>query len=534
MTDSRQLLRDYAERLDEQAFGELVRCHVSLVYSTALRLVNGDAPLAQEITQTVFTDLARQAKALPADAVVGGWLHRHTCFTASKARRTEHRRHIREQEAVTMQALNDENDAAWKQIAPVLDEAMNRLGDRDRNAIVLRFFEQQSLRAVGEALGASEDAARMRVDRALDKLRKNLARRGVALSGAALTTVLAGEAVTAAPAGLAANVAGMALAGAATAATSPAFLKIATMTRVKLGIAGTALVVALVTPLVLQRQSLVELRHTNATLQDRIRALDNTGAINARLAKPEVDADELERLRREHHELLRLRGEVGLLRQQMARTSELRATGVSADAKTNLPPAQVVVEAKFAECPKAKLKELSLSWIGTGSAVLTESQLRTVLDALKQTEGVDLLGAPRVTTLSGRQAQVSDQQAVEVGGTKVMIGPGLDVVPLVQADGDSIQITAVAHLTELTATADPGSPESQQARETEASGQAVIRDGQTLLLQEPISHTVVGTGEPADKILLVFITATLIDPAGNRIHPAEQTSDSLKGSLPAQ
>src|SRR6266480_3501035 len=162
MTDTGQLLRDYAERHDEKAFGELVKCHLDLVYSTALRQLGGDAQLAQDIAQVVFTDLARKAKTLPREVVLGGWLYRHTCFTAAKALRTERRRQIREHEAAIMNAQNEPSDEIWRQVAPVLDQAMNQLNERDRDAIVLRFFEHQPLREVGAALGASEDAARMR------------------------------------------------------------------------------------------------------------------------------------------------------------------------------------------------------------------------------------------------------------------------------------------------------------------------------------------------------------------------------------
>ncbi|MHB8520774.1 MAG: RNA polymerase sigma factor [Limisphaerales bacterium] len=291
MTDSRQLLRDYAERVDEQSFGELVRRHLNFVYTTALRLVEGDASLAQEITQTVFTDLARKAKAFPADVVVGGWLYQHTCFTAAKARRAERRRHIREREAVTMQVLNDENDAVWEQVAPVLDEAMNRLSHRDRNAIILRFFEKQSLRAVGEALGASEDAARMRVERALETLRKILTRRGVALSGAVLASALAGQAVMAAPAALAVNLPGLALAGVAAATgNSLTLLKVMTFTKFKVAIVSSVVLAGLVTPLVLQHQSLLQLRDENTILRQSSRQLNRLGAEHERLAKLKLDA----------------------------------------------------------------------------------------------------------------------------------------------------------------------------------------------------------------------------------------------------
>src|SRR5882724_10788163 len=214
MSDSRKLLRDYAEGHDERAFSDLVSRHIDLVYSTALRRTGGDAHLAQDIAQIVFTDLARKAWRLPRDVVLSGWLYRHTCFRSAKALRSQRRRQIREREAVAMNARNNDTDTIWRQVAPALDEAMSGLNEHDRNAIVLRFFEQQPLREVGAALGTSDDAARMRIDRALEKLQKFLIGRGVTLSAGALAAVLAGEWVTAAPAGLAVGVASAALASA--------------------------------------------------------------------------------------------------------------------------------------------------------------------------------------------------------------------------------------------------------------------------------------------------------------------------------
>ncbi len=192
MTDSGQLLRAYADHGDEAAFRELVTRYANLVYSVAFRRTGGEAPLAQEVVQSVFTDLALRADALHGDTL-GGWLHRHTCFLAATARRGEQRRRVREQIAAEMNALNDSPEAAWRQLAPVLDEAVNQLGATDRHAVVLRFYEGCDLRAVGRALGTSEDGAQKRVRRALEKLRAFLVRRGVSLSVATLASLLAGR-----------------------------------------------------------------------------------------------------------------------------------------------------------------------------------------------------------------------------------------------------------------------------------------------------------------------------------------------------
>ena len=217
MSDDTALLRRYAEDHSEAAFAELVRRHLNLVYAVALRQCGGDAHLAQDVAQHVFTDLARKAAALASRPVLSGWLHRATQFAATDVVRAERRRRIREQEAHAMQELNRHPGAEpdWDRLRPVLDQAVNELGERDRDAVMLRFIEGRGFADIGAALRLSEDAARMRVDRALDKLRGLLVRRGITSTTAALAVVLANQAGVAAPAGLAATVTGAALAGAA-------------------------------------------------------------------------------------------------------------------------------------------------------------------------------------------------------------------------------------------------------------------------------------------------------------------------------
>jgi len=214
MTASQQLLTDYVAGSDP-AFGELVSRYVGLVYSAAVRLVDGDTHLAEDVTQTVFVDLARKAGTLSRGVMLGGWLHRHTCFVAAKTMRRERRRRDRKRQAVEMNELQDHSQANLSQVAPVIDEAINQLNAEDRTAILLRFFEQRDLRSVGEILGSTEDAARKRVARALEKLHVLLKHRGVALSAATLGTALATEAVTATPAAMATAITTTALAGAA-------------------------------------------------------------------------------------------------------------------------------------------------------------------------------------------------------------------------------------------------------------------------------------------------------------------------------
>ncbi len=212
MTDSQTLLSLYARTGSEPAFRDLVARYLDLVYSTACRLVDGDAESAKDVAQTVFVALAAKARTLPPDVMLGGWLHQHTRFVAGQFMRTERRRRSRERQAAEMHSMEDHSRSPWAQIAPVLDEAIDELDETDRNAILLRFFERKDFRSLGKAIGSSEDAARKRVDRALEKLHVLLKQRGATLSIAALASCLSTEAVTVAPAGLAATVSTVALA----------------------------------------------------------------------------------------------------------------------------------------------------------------------------------------------------------------------------------------------------------------------------------------------------------------------------------
>jgi len=200
-----QLLAQFARENSEPAFAALVERHVNLVFSTALRST-GSPHAAEEITQAVFIVLARKAGGLGGKIILSGWLYRTTRLTAANFLRTEIRRQRREQEAYMQSLVNEPAAADWGRIAPLLDEALEKLGERDRHALMLRFFENKTLAEVGTALGASEDAAKMRVNRALEKLRKLFARRGVTLSAALIAAAVSANSVSAAPAGLSLSV----------------------------------------------------------------------------------------------------------------------------------------------------------------------------------------------------------------------------------------------------------------------------------------------------------------------------------------
>lgn len=290
MMDDTQLLRRYAETHSEEAFAELVRRHVNLVHSAALRQVNGDAHLAQDVTQLVFSDLARKADSVANHRVLAGWLFTSTRFAAAKLVRGERRRQAREVEAQTMNENLDESAAKmdWDRVRPVLDETLAELDEKDREAILLRFFEGRDFAEVGARLSLSGNAARMRVERALDKLHGLLARRGVTSTTAALAVALGGQAVAAAPVGLAAVVTGAALAGSATVATGAAaggaWVTFMSMTKLQLGLSG-ALAVAGATGLALQARTNAELRDEVASLRQETQAIAVVQADNVRLKR---------------------------------------------------------------------------------------------------------------------------------------------------------------------------------------------------------------------------------------------------------
>lgn len=219
--DDAAWLAEYRDSGSETAFRALVERHLPLVYSTAVRMVNGDSHRAQDICQSVFTDFARSAPSLPQGVVLAGWLHRTTRFTALQVLRAERRRVLREQEANWMKDRDtSETEASWASLRPELDEALEQLGDPDRHALLLRFFGQRSLAEVGSALGIAEDAARKRVARALEKLRERLVARGITTTAAALSCMLESRCAEIVPEGLVAQVTGTALATAGAASTS--------------------------------------------------------------------------------------------------------------------------------------------------------------------------------------------------------------------------------------------------------------------------------------------------------------------------
>jgi RNA polymerase sigma factor (sigma-70 family) len=233
-----ELLRQYADRNSDEAFAAVVARHVNLVYSAALRKT-GHADAAGEITQAVFIILAQKAGRLSQRTILSGWLYQTTRLTAANFLRTEIRRVHREQEAYMQSLTNETESELWPQMAPLLEDAMGQLGEKDRNAIALRFFEGKSFQEISAAFGASENAAKKRVSHALEKLHRYFSKHGVSSTTAIIAGTISANSAHAAPVGLATTITATVIKGPAVAASTLALVKgtLKVMTWIKLKIA---------------------------------------------------------------------------------------------------------------------------------------------------------------------------------------------------------------------------------------------------------------------------------------------------------
>jgi RNA polymerase sigma factor (sigma-70 family) len=338
MKNDTELLRRYVEERSESAFTELVREHLNLVYSSALRETGGDGALAEDVSQAVFTDLARKGAGLLRHPSLAGWLYTAVRHRAANLRRADQHRRRREEEAQSMNELlsEDSPNAAWQRVGPALDDALHELKEADRAVVVLRFLEDRTLREVGERLGLTENAARMRADRALEKLRGLLERRGITSTASGLAAALAIGAATPAPPALAASIASTVLAGGtALGSTTLTLMNIMSLTKVQVSLIG-ALVVAGIAAPVWQETRLQRMRSENAQLRAQQkaqpRAQEEEPASRSEVGRPRPDEAalaELERLRQwkaqTQPELLRLRGMAGVARRANAEAEELKA-----------------------------------------------------------------------------------------------------------------------------------------------------------------------------------------------------------------
>lgn len=387
-----QLLRDYAEHRNEAAFRKLVHRHADVVYASALRQVSSP-DLAHDIAQSVFTDLARKAQplagTLTGDASLLGWLYRSTRFLALNQLRDDRRRQARERQAMENFDPASETAPEWERVQPVLDEAMADLSDEDRDALLLRFFKSRDFRAIGVALGVSDDAAQKRVSRALERLRTQLTSRGVTTTAVALSTALSANAVPLAPAGLAATLSSAALAGTTltTAATATAIQTIA-MTTLQKTIAAAVLAVVAGTGIYEARQA-SHLRDQVETLQQQQTPLvDQLNLVNQALhvAANQIAGlrEENEQLKRSAYELPKLRGDLTRLKNEL---QERLPTPINFEAASWLGRANHLKEA-LDQKPDAKIPEMELlttkDWLNVSQNLIeTEDDYRRAFSKLR-------------------------------------------------------------------------------------------------------------------------------------------------------
>src|SRR6185437_14355756 len=342
--DDNSLLREYAEQDSEDAFAALVTRHINTVYSVALRHT-GNPHEAEEIAQVVFVILAKKSRKLAKGVILSGWLYQTARLTSVTFIRSEIRRARHHREAFMQTQANETAADLWPQISPLLDAAMAELGEKDRHALVLRYFDQKSMRQVGETLGASEDAAKKRVARALEKLQKFFFRRGVISTTAAIADVISAKAVQVAPAGL--SKAAVALAVAKTTAVSGStftlmkgVLKVMAWTKAQTTIT-LSLGVFLVGTGAYQTHRAAKLNTQNHALQQQKTALTEQVRELQKQRDDATDqlasqADEAAQNDKDNSELLKLRGEVAQLRPLQQQLAQLKNGAGRAASETAL------------------------------------------------------------------------------------------------------------------------------------------------------------------------------------------------------
>lgn len=302
-------LKEFVQNGSQEAFKEIVQIHLPLVWSTARRQVQ-DSHLAEDVAQQVFALLAQKARTLSDDVILSGWLYQATVHTASKVQRQEHRRTTREQQAANLMS-DSTQESAWSQIEPLLDSAMSELDERDRDAIVLRYFEKKSLKDVGAALGINDDAAQKRLSRAVEKLRQYFAQHSQAVSATTLIAGLGVGAIQPAPAALLASITSTAVSSLPAASN----LTLISWTMIK-PVAATIAIVGLAATAVVQRNTNQSLRAELDETRTALAELNQTPPTNNSPHPPKL-ADE--------SELLRLRAEVARLRTAATELDQTKA-----------------------------------------------------------------------------------------------------------------------------------------------------------------------------------------------------------------
>ncbi len=479
MTDlpDTELLEQFTRNQSEDAFAALVERYVGLVHSVALRRT-ANPQHAQDITQAVFIILARKAGGFGQKRVLAGWLYQTARLTAANFQRADARRIRREQEASMQSTLEEPaTDPLWPELAPHLEDAMASLGGSERDALVLRYFQNKSVAEVGRVLGLKENTAQQRLGRALEKLRKFFTKRGVASTTAIIAGAISSNSVQAAPAGLAKTISAVAVAKGAAASTATltlmkGALKIMAWTKIQTAVA-TSVAILLV-------------------------------AATATVTLYEV---------------------------HMHRADVASAPGRARSVKA------LLIGTEFVEVPNHFLDSLNVPQepadANAKTAILSESAYTSILAALKQNAEAKVLGKPRIAFVSGlsktAQGMVSLTQPVKIAGTNAYLGTTLDVSASLSPDSKSVSLDLVAQWNRL-ADASQG-PGTTKAAITATLG---LDPGQTLLIQSAVA----GNEEADAKTLLVFVTPQLgrVAQRLQSIHRIVRTKSTQPGfpGMPAQ
>jgi len=503
MTSDLDLLRRFARDNSQDAFAEIVRRHLNLVYSAALRQVRSPQ-LAEDISQSVFADLARDADKLKPNTVLTAWLYAVTRRTAIDAIRKESRRRLREQIAVEMNNMNA-TTADWTQIEPLLDDAMAALDETDRSAILLRYFENKNLREVGEALGASEDAAQKRVSRAVERLREFFSKSNVTIGAGGLVVLVSTNAVQAAPVGLTATI--LTATFATTQTIGMTMIHKILITGMTAAVVGTGICAFhLKSQIQLLQQQQVLLGQQIAEL-----SRERDGVTNQLAGLQQ----ENKQLRANEPELLKLRGEVTRLqRPQNVQPRTAQAAGIN----VNPEPIQIHAKTRFITIPSEALYALGIAWKsdaqGNKTGLLTEQQFKDILKAFQAASDVESIAEPEFVTSNGRQTQMRASEPVAINGTNFQIGPTLDVVPNFSTNSSTFNLWLEASFVQLTG--DPSQPGMQLVV---ATNQVALAPGQTIVLEHelpsggwlPSSKNI----PPGPRSLLIFVTPHVVDASGN-------------------
>jgi RNA polymerase sigma factor (sigma-70 family) len=519
----RELLSEYTAHKSETAFGEIVRRYADFVYSAALRQA-GNPEQARDVAQTVFIVLARKAGSLSADTVLIGWLCHSARLAALDALRKDHRRQQRERHAMDLLDSTSERADDWNAVRPVLDEAIASLGGEDRDALLLRFFKNESLAAVGNALGVSEDAAQKRVSRALGKLREFLSGRGINTTAAALSVTLSTNAVHAAPLGFAGSLAAGALTKAAAAGSTVPFMKFFSFANTKTTVPFLALSGGLIVLSALQLNARKQLRDARVLAEAQAQTISDLQLAQ----QPANPPAELEQLRADARDVLRLRAEVTRLQRDLA-SSRLRAPR-PAEARSAEPGASEV--ARELQPPEVTITARLVSVPATFSqpdGILNEPATYTLFESLRKLDGANFLGQENITTLSGRQAQFQMTPSSDDTNKLFLI----DVLAVVDTNSYQIQLDssfATSAMVDLPVEDRPPGGLSQVRSVQAFTNSTALSDGGTVVFRRSVSANekwlaaVPGEEITEPRELLILLTATLIDPAGNRLYPQKKSS----------